>query len=110
MKKLKKFIKNRYKDFIIISIFIITYLIMYMYLTKNGTYFFASSKDFDVQHYLLPEYLRVIFLNTHSLFPRFSFNLAAIFEVLSPDIHKSKIILKISTTSSSITYFLSLTI
>ena len=77
MKKLKKFIKNRYKDFIIISIFIITYLIMYMYLTKNGTYFFASSKDFDVQHYLLPEYLRVIFLNTHSLFPRFSFNLAA---------------------------------
>ena len=77
MSKLKNFIKNRYKDIIIIGCFIITYLIIHIYLTKNGTYIFASSKDFDVQHYLLPEYLREIFINTHNLFPKFSFNLAA---------------------------------
>ena len=77
MSKLKNFIKNRYNDIIIIGCFIITYLIIHIYLTKNGTYIFASSKDFDVQHYLLPEYLREIFINTHNLFPKFSFNLAA---------------------------------
>ena len=77
MNKLKFFIRRRYIDIIIISSFIITYIILFLFLTKNGVYYFASSKDFDVQHYLLPEYLREVFKYNHELFPKFSFNLAS---------------------------------
>lgn len=77
MNKLKNFFKKRYKDIIILLLLVITYFVLYLLLTKNGTYYFASSKDFDVQHYLLPEYLREIFISNHDLVPSFSFNLAS---------------------------------
>ena len=77
MNKLKNFFKKRYKDIIILLLLVITYFVLYLLLTKNGTYYFASSKDFDVQHYLLPEYLRKIFISNHDLVPSFSFNLAS---------------------------------
>lgn len=77
MNKIKAYLLSKYKDLLIIISFIITYIIIYLILTKNGSYYFASSKDFDVQHYLLPDYLREIFINSHSLFPKFSFNLAS---------------------------------
>lgn len=68
MKKLNK------KDLLAITIFIITFFIIYFLLTKDG-YFFASKTDFATQHYLIPEYFRNLFYETHDLLPDFAFNL-----------------------------------
>lgn len=74
---MKKTIKNIYKDLLINIFFILTYIIIHIIITKNGKYIFASTLDFDVQHYIIPEYLREIFYNTKNIIPNFSFNLAS---------------------------------
>lgn len=74
---MKKIIKNIYKDLLINIFFVLVYIIIYLIITKNGKYIFASTLDFDVQHYIIPEYLREIFYNTKNIIPNFSFNLAS---------------------------------
>ena len=70
MKKITK------KDLLANIIFIITFIIIYLLLTKNN-HLFASNIDFKYQHYLIPEYFRTLFYNTHDLFPDFAFNLGS---------------------------------
>ncbi len=64
------------KDFIFISIFIVTILIFLFILIGNG-YLFGSQLDFDKQHFLFPDYLRQLFYETNDLFPDFMANLGA---------------------------------
>lgn len=71
---MSKKIKINKKDIIANLIFIITFFIIYYTLTKNGN-LFASTTDFKYQHYLIPEYLRTLFYDTHDLFPDFALNL-----------------------------------
>lgn len=74
---MKKNLKKIYKDILINIIFIITYFIIYFIVTKNGKYIFASKMDFDMQHYVIPEYLREIFYSTKNILPDFAFNLGS---------------------------------
>lgn len=64
------------KDILSNTIFFITFLIIYLILTKNE-YLFASTIDFKHQHYLIPEYLRTLFYDTHDLFPDFALNIGS---------------------------------
>ena len=70
MKKITK------KDLLSNTIFIITFIIIYLILTRNN-HLFASNIDFKYQHYLIPEYFRTLFYNTHDLFPDFALNLGS---------------------------------
>ncbi len=70
MKKITK------KDFFANLTFIITFTIIYLFLTRNN-HLFASNIDFKYQHYLIPEYFRTLFYNTNDLFPDFAFNLGS---------------------------------
>ena len=74
---MKKNLKKIYKDILINIIFIITYFIIYLIVTKNGKYIFAAKMDFDIQHYVIPEYLREIFYSTKNILPDFAFNLGS---------------------------------
>ena len=51
--------KERIKDIIAISIYIILFLLIYFILNKDG-YFFVSTTDFKTQHYLIQDYFRTI--------------------------------------------------
>lgn len=62
------------KDILFNLILIITFLIIYTVLTRNN-HLFASQIDFKYQHYLIPEYFRTLFYDTHDLFPDFALNL-----------------------------------
>ena len=73
---LKKRLNNHKKDFISILTLTLTFLAIYLILTKN-TYLFASRIDFKYQHYLIPEYFRTLFYSTHDLFPDFALNLGS---------------------------------
>ncbi len=66
--------KNLKRDILINIFFILTFTIIYLILTKDG-HLFASNVDFKYQHYLIPEYLRTMFYNTHDLLPDFALNL-----------------------------------
>ena len=74
---MKRLLNKIYKDILINLFFIIIYIVIYVIITKNGKYIFASTIDFDVQHYILPEYLREIFYSTKKIIPDFSFNLGS---------------------------------
>lgn len=76
MAKIKNFIKEYKIDIINNLIFIATFIFIYLFLTKN-TYIFGSNIDFRYQHYLIPEYFRELFYDTHNLFPDFAFNLGS---------------------------------
>lgn len=52
------------------------YLFIYFLITKNK-YFFGSTLDYQTQHYLIPEYFRTLFYQTHDLFPDFAFHLGS---------------------------------
>lgn len=67
--------KNK-KDLIAIFIFILTFSFIYLFLTKDNN-LFASTLDFKYQHYLIPEYFRTLFYDTHDLFPDFERNLGS---------------------------------
>ena len=64
------------KDLFANIIFIITFIIIYLLLTKNNS-LFASNIDFKYQHYHIPEYFRTLFFSTHDPFPDFAFNLGS---------------------------------
>ena len=62
------------KDIFAIFIYILTFVVIYLILTTDN-HLFASNVDFRTQHYLIPEYFRNQFYNTHDLLPDFAFNL-----------------------------------
>ena len=70
MKKITK------KDILSNLILISTFIIIYLFLTRNN-HLFASNIDFKYQHYLIPEYFRTLFYNTNDLFPNFAPNLGS---------------------------------
>ena len=70
MKKLK----NHKKDIVIILLFSAIYIIIALILTR-GKYYFASTTDFEMQHYIFPEYFRNLFYDTFDLFPDFALNI-----------------------------------
>ncbi len=73
---LKQFFQKYKKDILCNLIFILTFSVIYLIITKN-TYTFASTIDFKYQHYLIPEYFRTLFYDTHDLFPDFALNLGS---------------------------------
>lgn len=64
------------KDILFNLILILTFLTIYLILTRNN-HLFASVTDFKYQHYLIPEYFRTLFYDTHDLFPDFALNLGS---------------------------------
>lgn len=68
--------KELKKDIIAILLYILTFIMVYSILTENN-HIFASNIDFKTQHYLIPEYFRMQFLNTKNLLPDFSLNLGS---------------------------------
>lgn len=69
-----KQIKKHRKDILIILLFSIIYLMIAAILT-HGQFYFASTTDFEMQHYLFPEYFRNLFYETKDLFPDFALNI-----------------------------------
>ena len=67
---------DKLKDIISIIIYIITFLVIYIFLTKDNN-LFASNTDFRIQHYLIPEYFRTLFYSTHNLLPNLALNLGS---------------------------------
>lgn len=72
----KKLLSHYKKDIISLFIFTISFIFIYLILTKNK-YLFASTIDFKYQHYLIPEYFRTLFYSTYDLFPDFALNLGS---------------------------------
>jgi len=65
--------KNDYINITILIAIIIAYVLI---ITKNS-YVYGSSTDWDAQHFLIPEYIRMLFYKTHQLIPNFAFNMGA---------------------------------
>ena len=70
MKRLKKY----KKDILILLLFSAIYISIALVLTR-GKYYFASTTDFEMQHYIFPEYFRKLFYDTFDLFPDFALNI-----------------------------------
>lgn len=68
--------KKQKNNIPIYLIFILTFIFIYIIITKN-TYLFASKKDFMYQHYLIPEYFRTLFYSNLDPFPDFTLNLGS---------------------------------
>jgi len=66
--------KDRKRDLLNIGLLILIFFIVYFACTRS-TFVFGSTKDWNQQHYLIPEYFRNLFYKTHDLFPDFAFNL-----------------------------------
>ena len=69
-----KQIKKHRKEILIILLFSMIYLMIAAILT-HGQFYFASTTDFEMQHYLFPEYFRNLFYETKDLFPDFALNI-----------------------------------
>lgn len=70
MKKLQKY-KN---DILMILLYSAIYIIIALILT-HGKFLFASTTDFEMQHYIFPEYFRNLFYDTKDLLPDFALNI-----------------------------------
>lgn len=70
MKKLQKY-KN---DIFMIILYSAIYIIIVLILT-HGKFLFASTTDFETQHYIFPEYFRNLFYDTKDLLPDFALNI-----------------------------------
>ena len=68
MKKLKK------KDYVNIIILILIFVGIFFWLTKFQ-FIYGSTKDWNTQHWIIPEYFRNLFYKTKNLIPNFAFNL-----------------------------------
>lgn len=68
--------KETKHDIINILFLIISFFIVYFAITRF-TYFFGSTKDWNQQHSIVPEYFRMLFYKNHNLFPNFAFNLGS---------------------------------
>ena len=45
------------------------------FIITHGEYVFGSKTDWGFQHFVFPEYFRMLFYDTHDLFPDFAFNI-----------------------------------
>ena len=45
------------------------------FIITHGEYVFGSKTDWGFQHFVFPEYFRMLFFDTHDLFPDFAFNI-----------------------------------
>lgn len=70
MKKLQKY-KN---DILMILLYSEIYIVIALVLT-HGNFLFASTTDFEMQHYIFPEYFRNLFYDTKDLLPDFALNI-----------------------------------
>lgn len=70
MKKLQKY-KN---DLLMILLYSAIYITIALILT-HGKFLFASKIDFEMQHYIFPEYFRNLFYETKDLLPDFALNI-----------------------------------
>ena len=68
--------KNLKKDIFNILLLIVVFFVVYFCITKNE-FLFGSTKDWNQQHYLIPEYFRNLFYKNFDLFPDFAFNLGS---------------------------------
>ena len=67
---LKKYKKDIYNILILFSIFLFIYIV----ITIPGNVF-GSTKDWDCQHWVFPEYFRILFYKNHNLFPDIAMNI-----------------------------------
>ncbi len=74
---IKKFLKDKKIDILCNCLFILTYLLVIIIMCRFGKFILGSTTDFDVQHYLIPDYFRTLFYKTHDILPDFAFNLGA---------------------------------
>lgn len=72
---MKNINNDRLKDIICNILFIITYLLIICIITRGGKYILGSTMDFELQHYIIPDYLRTLFYKTFDFLPDFAFNL-----------------------------------
>ena len=69
---MKKFKINDYRNILLIVFLVLLYVVL---STHFFEYLYGSCVDWDVQHYLIPDYFRKLFYKTGNLFPSFAFNL-----------------------------------
>ena len=62
------------KDYINISILVSVFIIIILLITQFK-YIYGSTKDWDTQHWVIPEYFRTLFYSSKNPFPNFAFNL-----------------------------------
>ena len=70
MERLNK--KDKINLFWIVTVYLGIALII-----THGEYVFGSKIDWGFQHFAFPEYFRMLFYDTHDLFPDFAFNIGA---------------------------------
>lgn len=69
MKKYNKF------DYLNIFMIIISFFIVCLFILRSGNVMYGSTMDYANQHYLIPEYFRTLFYDTHNFFPSLALNL-----------------------------------
>lgn len=69
---MKKLAKNDYINILSIGFLLLLYVII---MTKNFTFIYGSTTDWDCQHWIFPDYFRQLFYNTGKLIPNFAFNI-----------------------------------
>ena len=62
------------KDYFLMGTLAILFVI-FVSIVLRGRYSYGSTMDWESQHSVIPEYFRLLFYNTHDLFPDFAFNL-----------------------------------
>ncbi|MEG1506452.1 MAG: YfhO family protein [Bacilli bacterium] len=75
LSRIKEFLKKKsVQNTFAVLFFILSFLGIYFIVTK-GKFIWGSNLDWSSQHYLIPEYFRNLFYETHDLIPDFAFNL-----------------------------------
>ena len=69
-----KWLKKHKQDILVLLLYSLLYIIIVGILT-HGKFVFASTTDFEMQHYIFPEYFRNLFYDTKDLFPDFALNI-----------------------------------
>ena len=68
--------KDFIRDVINVLLLVGAFFIVYFLITESN-YLFGSTKDWNQQHWLIPEYFRNLFYENFDLFPDFAFNLGS---------------------------------
>ena len=69
-----KWLKKHKQDILVLLLYSVIYIAIVAILT-HGEFVFASTTDFEMQHYIFPEYFRNLFYDTKDLFPDFALNI-----------------------------------
>ena len=69
-----KWLKKHKQDILVLLLYSVIYITIVAILT-HGEFIFASTTDFEMQHYIFPEYFRNLFYDTKDLFPDFALNI-----------------------------------